>query len=160
MEQKDIEIDEIQDLDVEKVARMKAEDAFRILKETLIVEDTALFIKSMNNYPGPMVKHFIHSIGYEGIIEYLRGKDRSAEAVTVFAFCDKKGKIRTFTGKVKGTITEDFRKGDYFAWDRIFIPEGYDKTYAELGMEQKNRISQRRKALKGFVEWYITRISC
>lgn len=153
IQQRMLEIDEIQDKDAERVAKRKALDSFRMIKKPLIVEDTGLYIHAMNGYPGTLIKHFFNSIGPQGILEYLHGKDRSAEAVTVVACCDSTGKVKTFRGKVAGRISEYVADGYNFAWDRIFVPAGYDKTYAEIGAEVKNRISQRRLALHNFARW-------
>jgi XTP/dITP diphosphohydrolase len=153
VEQKELDIDEIQDRDAERVSRLKAKIAYGLLKRPLFVEDTGLYIKSMNGYPGTLIKHFLGSIGTEGIVQYLNGKDRSAEAVMVLSYCDAKGKLHTFEGRARGRISEHVAKGYEFAWDRIFIPEGTDKTFSELGESEKNRISQRRKALEKFAAW-------
>lgn len=153
LEQKSLEIEEIQEKDAEPVAREKARQAFGILKKPLIVEDTGLYINAMNGYPGTLIKHFFDSIGPQGIVDFLAGKDRSAEAITVVAHCDSKGEVRTFRGSVSGRISEKVTKGYDFAWDTIFIPEGYDRTYAEIGTAEKNGISQRRLALENFAKW-------
>ena len=155
IEQKIIKTDEIQNPDAEKVAVKKAEEAFRIVRKPLFVEDTGLYIKSMHGYPGTMIKHFFDSIGPRGIVDFLNGRDRAAEAVTIVAFADNKGKVVTFKGIVKGKIGERVSKSRGFHWDSIFIPEGYDSTYAEMRQEEKNRISQRRKALEKFAKWLL-----
>lgn len=151
--QKELDVDEIQEKDAGKVAVKKAEDSFKIVNKPLFVEDTGLHIKSMNEYPGILVKHFQNSIGLQGIVDFLDGKDRSADAVTVVAFCDHEGKVHTFEGRTSGMISERVMEGYQFAWDTIFIPNGYEKTYSELGMGEKNRISQRSKAMEKFAEW-------
>ena len=60
VEQKKLDVLEIQDKDAGHIARRKAEDAFRVLKHPLIVEDTGLYIKAMNGYPGTFIKHFFN----------------------------------------------------------------------------------------------------
>jgi XTP/dITP diphosphohydrolase len=153
-EQRKLEIEEIQDKDAGHVAKRKAVQAFGMIRHPLIVEDTGLYIKAMNGYPGTMIKHFFKSIGPEGILEFLNGKERSAEALTVVAYCDSAGKVRTFPGLVKGRISDRVTSGYHFAWDTIFIPDGCEKTYAEIGTPEKNSISQRRLALEKFARWF------
>ena len=155
IEQKIIKIEEVQDPDAEKVAVKKAEEAFRVIKKPLLVEDTGLYIKAMHGYPGTMIKHFFDSIGPGGIVDFLKGSDRAAEAVTVVAFADNMGKVVTFKGVVKGKISDYVSESRGFHWDSIFIPEGCSRTYAEMSQEQKNRISQRRKALEKFAKWLL-----
>ena len=58
-----------------------------------------------------------------------------------------------FEGVVKGTIAEEKRGDKGFGYDPIFIPDGYDKTFAELGVEEKNKISHRAKATEEFAEF-------
>ena len=154
VQQKELDVHEIQDKDAGHIAASKAEEAFRTLKHPLIVEDTGLYIKAMNGYPGTFIKHFFKSIGAKGIIDFLHGKDRSADAVTVVAYCDSTGKARTFEGRVRGRISKSIRKRNEFDWDMIFIPDGYDSTYSELDIGEKNEISQRRLALEKFAKWY------
>jgi alanyl-tRNA synthetase len=82
----------------------------------------------------------------------LENKNRGAEAKCVIAYFDGR-EISYFEGSVKGKITEE-RRGDNkldFGFDPIFVPDGYDKTFSELGAE-KNSISHRRKALEKFIQ--------
>jgi len=151
--QKELDVVEIQDRDAENVAREKAEAAFRLLGKPLFVEDTGLYIEAMNDYPGILVKHFQKSIGLQGMVDFLDGKSRNADAVTVLAFCDSGGRVHTFEGRTSGRISERVMDGYKFAWDTIFIPNGYEKTYSEIGVDEKNKISQRGKAFRKFAEW-------
>ncbi len=151
---KNLELEEIQDKDVAKVAKSKAEDAFALLERPVLVEDTGLYIEAMNGYPGSMIKHFFESIGLQGIVDFLRGKGRKATAVTAFAYCDSAGRIRVFEGRIEGSISDKLRGKTDFNWDKIFIPRGREETYAEMGLPEKVKISQRTKALEAFHEWF------
>jgi XTP/dITP diphosphohydrolase len=153
LERTDMEIDEIQDRDVEKVARVKAKFAYSVLKRPLFVEDTGLCIGAMNGYPGNLIKHFLSAIGMEGILKCMEGRPRSAEGVSVVAYADGNGRVKTFVGKVKGKISDYVGKGYDFGWDTIFIPSGHEKTFAELGMKEKNKVSHRKKSVEKFAEW-------
>jgi XTP/dITP diphosphohydrolase len=151
--QEKLEVPEIQDTDAEKVSRSKALEAFSKLKRPLFVEDVGLHIRSMGGYPGALVKHFREAIGIGGISACTDKSERSAEAVAAIAFCGSDGSVRTFSGAVRGSISEEPRGSYTFGFDPIFIPEGHEKTFGEMGMEEKNRISHRRKALEKFAEW-------
>jgi XTP/dITP diphosphohydrolase len=151
--QEKMDIEEIQEKDVEHVARVKAKFAYALLKKPLFVEDTGLYIKAMNGYPGNLIKHFIEAIGREGMLKCMEGRPRDAEGVSAVAYADENGKVHTFTGRVKGMISDYIGKGYEFAWDPIFIPEGHDKTFAELGMAEKNKISHRKKSMEKFAKW-------
>jgi XTP/dITP diphosphohydrolase len=154
VKQQEIDVDEIQEKDVEKVARKKAEDLFNIVKVPLLVEDTGLHLEAMNGYPGSLIKHFLVAMDNSGVIRFLEGRSRNATAVTVFAYCDEKGMVHTFRGEKQGRICDDIKVSSDFDWDCMFIPEGYEQTYAEIGAETKNGISQRRIALEKFAEWF------
>ena len=62
-------------------------------------------------------------------------------------------KVKYFAGKVGGTILAEKHGSEGFGYDPVFMPDGYDKSFAELGAEIKNRISHRAKAVKELVEY-------
>jgi|SRR3989344_1450990 len=144
----DIDLIEVQEIDGKKVAIEKAKTAYNIVKKPLFVEDTSLYIQSWNKLPGTFNKWFMRTVGNEGIIRMLKDfNDRSANAETVIAYHDGK-KIRTFIGTVKGEISDKVRGENGFGWDKIFIPNGLNKTQAELSASEKNSLSTRRKAIE------------
>ncbi|MDR0463004.1 MAG: RdgB/HAM1 family non-canonical purine NTP pyrophosphatase [Pseudomonadales bacterium] len=74
---------------------------------------------------------------------------------SLIAYVDPHEKIeKTFTGKMCGEMTRESRAGEGFGYDPIMIPHGHDKTVAELGDVEKNKISHRRMALNEFANWY------
>ncbi len=148
---KNIELDikEIQDIDGLQVAVKKAKDAFRLVQKPIIVEDTSLYIKAWHNLPGAFNKWFMKTVGNEGMLKMLESyEDRSAVAQTVIAYNDGKG-VRTFEGMVKGKISKEIKGENGFGWDKIFIPDGQDKTFAEVSSEEKNSKSARKIAAEG-----------
>ena len=144
LRQKKIEIAEIQSLDVKKVAEAKAKAAFAKVKKPVIVEDTALYINSWKGLPGPLIAWFVRSMGIEKLCK-LAGPDRTAKAEACVAYYDGKN-MKVVSGAINGRIAFVPRGKDRFDWDRIFIPEGHGKTFAEMTLEEKNRISHRMKA--------------
>lgn len=144
LRQMKFEIPEIQALDAKKVAEEKAKAAYAKVKKPVIVEDTALYLKAWNGFPGALIAWAIKTMGIEGICKFV-GKDRSAKAEACVTYYDGK-KMRTFSGSIKGSIAREPRGADRFDWDRIFIPEGRSKTFAEMTLAEKNRISHRMKA--------------
>jgi len=150
---KEAELDEIQDPDVACVAKHKALLAYTIFKMPVLVEDTGLYIATMHGYPGSLIKHFLAAIGQQGIIDFLKNKERAARAVTAFAFCEGPDKVHISKGETAGEISIAIKGQSGFGWDPIFVPEGHEKTYAQMSMEEKNAISHRKKALEKFCEW-------
>jgi XTP/dITP diphosphohydrolase len=64
--------------------------------------------------------------------------------------------MRTVAGEVAGTITKSPRGENGFGYDPIFIPEGFEETFAELPSETKNAVSHRAKAMAGLVRYFNT----
>lgn len=142
----DLDIIEIQSNDIEEVAKDKAEKAYEKVGKPVIVEDTGLYINALNGFPGTMIRWVIETIGIEGICKLVGDADRKAYSMTCFCFYDGK-EIKAFTGRTDGRISNVPKGREYFNWDRIFIPQGYDITYAEMDLSLKNTMSSRMKAL-------------
>ncbi len=140
----------------EEIAMDAALKAYSIIKEPLIVEDSGLFINALNGFPGEFSKWVYNKIKPEGILKLMEGvKDRSAYFKAVVAYTDGK-EIKTFTGIVEGSISYEEKGNKGFAFDVIFVPEGYSKTFAEMP-EVKAKISHRVKAFKEFGKWFVKR---
>ena len=150
------DIPEIQSLDIAEVAAAKALAARAALAEPLrpvVVEDSGLVVEAWNGLPGALTKWFLAGVGVEGLLCMLQPeRDRAARAVCVVAVADEDGSVRTFTGEVRGSVTDEERGEDGFGWDPIFIPEGQKLTYAEMG-DAKNEDSHRARAFRAAREY-------
>jgi len=142
----DIDIDEIQEIELDRIIRHKARAAYEKVKQPVLVEDTGIFIEALNGFPGALIKWILKAVGNEGICRLLKDeKNRGVTARTYF--CLYNGKTyRIFTGQIKGKLAYKPQGKTGFGWDPIFIPEGYKKTFAQLG-NKKNKISMRKIAL-------------
>lgn len=146
IEQIALELDEPQDLNVVMVVNAKAIDAFRKTGKPVLVEDTALEFAAWRGLPGPLIKWFLASVGNAGLLKMLDGfDDRRAYARTVVAFFDGKG-VHAFEGMVTGVVPITVCGTSGFGWDPIFIPDGHDKSFAQMSAAEKNAISMRRVA--------------
>lgn len=156
LEAADPDVPEVQALDVAEVAASKARAAYEALgspAHPVIVEDSGLVIGAWNGLPGALTKWFVSSVGNEGILEMLSGaEDRSATAVCAVAVASDGGGVDVFVGEVAGVVATEPRGEGGFGWDPIFIPEGQELTYAEMG-EAKNRDSHRARAFRGVRRW-------
>ena len=149
------DVPEIQALDVAEVAAEKALRAYGALgapDHPVLVEDSGLVVEAWNGLPGALTKWFISSVGNEGILRMLSGPDRSARAVCAVAVADADGRVRVFRGEVAGTLAPEPRGAGGFGWDPIFIPEGSELTYAQMG-DAKNEDSHRTRALRAARGW-------
>jgi XTP/dITP diphosphohydrolase len=144
---------EIQDDCIERISRYAAIQAYNVIKKPVIVEDSGLFIESLNGFPGPYSSYVYRKIGNEGIVKLMGNiNDRRAYfKASLTCVCDQY--VKTFNGIVHGKISDEPRGYEGFGFDPIFIPEGYDKTIAELGEHIKNNISHRYKAFTQLAEW-------
>jgi len=150
-----IDIEEIQEIDGTKVVIKKAQDAFNIIRQPLIVEDTSLYIVSWRGLPGALIRWFLKTVDNEGILEMLKGvKNRKAIAQTAIAYHDGKN-IRIFESTINGSISDKAVGTNGFGWDKIFIPDGSAKTQAEMTSEEKNKISSRKKAFEKLRDYLL-----
>ena len=119
----------------------------------VLADDTGLFVKALDGEPG------VHSARYasehddkknrEKLLNNLKDKeDRSAYFKTEIILIDEDKNIIPIEGVCPGKISLEERGDNGFGYDSIFIPDGFDKTFAEMSHEEKNQISHRSRALK------------
>lgn len=136
-------------------AYKKACEVYEHVKETALSEDSGLEVDALGGAPGVRSARFAseNASDQENItklIEMLQDippKERTARFVSVFCLYDGK-ETKFFEGYVRGRIKESPSGESGFGYDPLFVPEGYDATFAELGSETKNRISHRAKAIE------------
>lgn len=144
-----LEIEEIQSLDPVKVAVQKSRDYFAKLQKPVLIEDVSLSFMALNGLPGPYINDFLKALGNQGLIDLLTNKsDRRAIAQTTLVYDD-----HVFIGKIEGTIATQLAGDNGFGWDPIFIPKGFDKTFAQMTDEEKNTCSMRALALAEFKKY-------
>ena len=137
------------------VAEEKAKIAFNMIKKPVFVDDTGLAFNALNGMPGIYIKHFLESLGLDGLRKLLFGfKDKSAVAYASIGYCDGK-KTKVFIGVCEGKIVKAQGKAKSFGWDGIFKPNRYSKTFASMPKNVKNKISHRRKALESFRRFLV-----
>jgi len=125
-------------------------------------DDTGLEVEALEGAPGVYSARYA---GVEGAIEVrakanmnkllreLAGKpNRNARFRTVIAYIDAHNQEHLFEGVVNGRIIEEAIGSEGFGYDPIFIPDGYDVTYAQMLLCEKNRMSHRAKAFQKFAE--------
>jgi len=153
----DVELTEIQSLDLGEVVKDKVSKAYERVQKPVFVDDVGLFVDTWNGFPGPFIKFMRLSGSYENelLLKMLKNEENRAVVVkAVVGFCDG-SKIQTFEGEVKGVLATQERGSDGWGFDPIFIPNGYDQTYAEMGEEKKNRISHRAIAMSKFKDFLL-----
>lgn len=146
---KKLDLDEIQSLDIHEIVRHKLRQAYGQVQGPVIIEDVSAELEKLNGLPGPFVKFFNQRLG-KGSLYKLAGEGR-VKIICSMGYYDGKDE-HIFDGVIKGRIVAP-REGEGFGFDFEFIPDGYDKTMSELGLEIKNTISHRFKAATQLAEY-------
>ena len=148
----DLDLAERQALDPAEIVEFKARDAYAKLARPVVVEDSGLAIKAWNGFPGALVKWLEQSAGLEAMARMLdRFPDRSATATCAVAYFDGE-RFVSARGEVSGAIANAPRGESGFGWDALFIPDGNDRTFAEMSGEEKDRVSHRRRAWEALAQ--------
>lgn len=143
-----LELPEIQSLDLREVVEDKVRRAYEVVKAPVLVEDVSLKFSALGELPGPLIKWFLESLGNEKICVMLdKLENREATAEVKYAYCDESG-VEIFSGLVRGSIGESPRGGEGFGFDSIFIPDGQDKTWAEMTSQEKHDTAMRKEPLE------------
>lgn len=149
---------------LEANASEKSITIHQITNKNCFSEDTGLEVFSLNGEPG------VKSARYAGegrnfednihlLLKNLEGKsDRSAQFRTVVSLIWNH-KEYLFTGICKGTIIETQKGGEGFGYDPVFVPDGSIKTFSEMGIEEKNKFSHRKKAVTQLIEFLKLKVS-
>ncbi len=143
---------ELQENDLEPIAAYGAKWASEKLGIPVMVDDSGLFIKALNGFPGPYSAFAEEKLGNKKVLRLMEDEDdRTAIFKSVIGYCEPGGEPEVFTGTVEGKISFEERGTGGFGYDPIFDYNG--KTFGELGNEEKNKVSHRRRALNKFMEW-------
>lgn len=152
-----IEAIEIQDDDLEEIAKTSVQDAVEKSGLPVLVEDSGLFIGVLKGFPGPYSSYVYRTLGTKGVLKLMEGiAKRNAYFCSVVAFYSpERASPKCFHGKVEGEITLKERGNQGFGFDPIFEPKGrVGRAFAEMTTTEKNRFSHRAQALRKFAAWY------
>ena len=139
-------------------AQQKAEYVFKTYGVPCFADDTGLLIDALDGAPG------VYSARYAGpkcdaddnmdlVLKNLSGlTDREAKFKTVICLFNNEGP-KFFDGEVDGEILTERTGADGFGYDPIFKPSGYDLSFAQMSMDDKNAISHRGRAVRKFIEF-------
>ena len=147
---------------LEENSRQKAEFVFKNFQLPCFADDTGLEVAALNDAPGVL------SARYAGpqrnsasntalLLKNMEGvANRKARFRTAITFIETSGSIKQFEGVVKGEILARARGQEGFGYDPVFLPNGYNKSLAEMTMEEKNKISHRAIAVGKLVEYLVS----
>lgn len=124
--------------------------------ENCMTDDSGLFVHGLSGFPGVYSAYAYKTIGVRGICKLLEDiEDRSAHFECTIGL-RLKGQTYFFKGVCAGHIIGSPRGSGGFGFDPIFVPDGYEKTFAELDTTEKNRISHRGKALQRMHDFLVS----
>lgn len=141
---------------LEENALEKAQFVFEKYQIPCFADDSGLEVEALDMAPG------VHTAYYAGpqrsaeannnlLLKNLEGKtNRNAQFRTVIAFVAPNVE-QLFEGVIQGMITEKPEGNNNFGYDPVFIPGGYDQTYANMSLEEKNKVSSRATAFQKFI---------
>lgn len=134
-------------------ALLKARYVFNKTKRNCFADDTGLEVESLNGEPGVLSARYAglqknSTDNMELLLKNLEAKaNRKAQFRTVIALIID-GKEHLFEGIAKGEIIKHQQGNEGFGYDPIFVPNGYNTTFAEMSLEEKNTLSHRAKAFE------------
>lgn len=135
-------------------ALLKAYEGYKHTSVPVLAEDTGLCIRALNGEPGVYTKRYAEQHGgfpkvFDVLAERMKDNpDKSAYFNCTMALVIDETRAEVFEGIFEGTILPSPQGNNGFGYDPVFVPNGYDKTVAELSDDEKNTISHRALALK------------
>ncbi len=156
LEQVEVNVEEVQAVDAEKVARHKVVDSYRELDvdSPVMVDDTGFFVNALGGFPGSLAYFFSSTVGVDGLVPLMKDvDDRSAYFETAIALYDG-DEVKIFTGRVDGKVPEEARgePHPHLPYDQFFVPEHGEQTYAE-DSRLKEEYSHRKRAAENLLDW-------
>ena len=135
-------------------AALKAEYVYRNYGLDCFADDTGLEVEALNGAPGIYSARYAGGEGHDSeanmkkLLHEMEGQDnRRAQFRTAICLIEG-GKEHLFEEVVRGEIIRHRRGTSGFGYDPVFVPEGYTETFAEMGNEEKNKISHRARAVQ------------
>lgn len=140
-------------------AALKAEYIYKNYGLDCFADDTGLEVEALGGAPGVYSARYAGGDGHDSeanmrkLLKELDGEqNRKAQFRTAICLIEQ-GEEHLFEGIVKGSIIEQKRGASGFGYDPVFMPEGYEETFAEMGNAEKNKISHRARAVEKLCEY-------
>lgn len=147
----------------EENAVLKALSIAKLKNVPCLADDSGLCVNALDGRPGVYSARYAPNRDFDKAMDMLlkeiedtKSSDRSAYFACVLVLGYPDGTYKSFEGRVDGVIIKQKQGTSGFGFDPVFAPLGYDKTFAQLGAEIKNKISHRGRALEKFTEYLNT----
>ena len=154
------ELPEEQDT-LESNSRQKAQYVWQKYNISCFADDSGLEVEALNGAPG------VYSARYAGpqrsdsdninlLLQNLEGQENRKARFRTSITLILNGEEHQFEGTVNGSITNEWKGNKGFGYDPVFVPDGHDRTFAEMSSEEKNAISHRGQAVQKLVDFLRT----
>lgn len=159
VEQKELDLIEPQLDSITDIALHKAQQAFDILKQPVIVEDSGFCIEALNNFPGPYTKYILDTLSIDHILKMMDGEEnRNARFHCSLVYIDATGEAHIFEEKINVTVTAtaDTAPLHAEAWSelwRIIILDGSSKTLNTLNDKERQDLNDKREKNSRFTHF-------
>lgn len=164
-----VSYDEIGDT-VEKVSLNGALAVAKMINAPIIAEDTDFQVEALNGEPGIRAGEFLKNFGRAEILKKMKGiTNRKATISSAIAYATPEGENKVFLNKIEGKIAEDEKFGDFTDWvspssensfgggyNAIFIPNGWNKTLAEISPEEAIPWSYREQNFINVIKYILS----
>jgi XTP/dITP diphosphohydrolase len=142
---------------IEGNSHQKAQYVWEHFHIDCFADDSGLEITALNGAPGVHSAYYSgtrnHQQNIERVLSELQGAvDRSAQFKTVITLI-LNGEARQFEGIIKGNLLHQPLGKEGFGYDPLFVPEGHDRTFAEMTLEEKGKLSHRARAFSKLVDF-------
>lgn len=159
----DLDIPEPREEETKIIAKHKVLTAFEKIKKPCLAQDGGFYITSLNGFPKAFVNFALETIGIEGILKLIKGKNRSCEFRDTLAYFDNELKQPIFFETItKGVLAQKplgrMHKYNWGQLHKIFIPLGHDKTFTQMTEKEMDEwLSGQNDQWCGkkFAEWLV-----
>jgi XTP/dITP diphosphohydrolase len=146
----ELDLSESQSMDVKEISKEKVLHAYEHTGKPIFVWDEGLYFEALNGFPGSLVKWFWETVGMEKICDMVHGAGNDkVYSLAVLTYHDG-NEIHQFSGRIDGRVPKKPRGEKGWGWDQLFIPDGFDKTYAEFEPDEVIPYRSHTKALEEF----------
>ncbi len=154
------ELEEPRSDDIKYISKYKVMEAYKLVNEPCISLDSGFWIDELNGFPRAFVNYSLETIGIEGILKLMEGKEnRNCKFTECLSYYDGK-ELHQFMGEHQGTLSEKILGNDTDKkWSDlwyIYKPYGYEKTLAQMTEEERENRKKYKSidSMKEFANWY------
>lgn len=154
--QNNIDYPEIQASNLEEVVDFGLDWLQKTTKPPFVIDDSGVFIDFFDGFPGVYTRYIYDTIGLKGVLRQMEDvENRKCTFRCVLGLLTESGEKQKFVGECSGTLIKEMRGKGGFGYDPIFIPHGFEKTFAELSSDEKNSISHRGRAMRKLIDFLL-----